>query len=219
MKNKRIAVVGLGQFGSSLVRDLAHRKVEVLAIDKDPRKIQDVSEYCDDAVTLDILDEEAVRDHLEGVEVLVVCIGETPLPGILLTTIAKDLGIQEIFVRSHGETASNILEKLGATERFSPEQKAAEHMALRLTVPNSVDSVPLAADQAIVKVSVPEAWVGRSIADIGIRQNHAVNIICVCREGESVADFSPALEKPFEATDQVYLLGSKDRLEQLDGPS
>jgi len=215
MKNKRIAVIGLGQFGSSLVRDLSHRKVEVLAIDKDSRKIQDVSEYCDDAMTLDILDEEAVRDHLEGVEVLVVCIGETPLPGILLTTIAKELGIQEIFVRSHGDTASNILEKLGATEIFSPEQKAAEHMALRLTVPHSVDSVPLAADQAIVKIAVPEHWVGRSIAEIEIRQNHVVNLICVCREGQAVADFSPSLEEPFKASDEVYLLGSKDRLEEL----
>jgi len=66
-----------------------------------------------------------------------------------------------------------------------------------------------------VRIRVPEDWVGRSIAEIGIRQHHAVNIICICRNGDSAADFSPAPEKPFEESDEIYLLGSQDRLRIL----
>ena len=215
MKRIRIAVIGLGQFGTSLVKDLSRRSVEILAIDRDRKKVEAIADICDDAVTLDILDETATRDHLQGVEVLVVCVGETPLPGILLTTVATDMGIEKIVVRSHGETTRTILEKLGATELFSPEKTAALHMARKITVPHSVDSIPLAADQAIVRIRVPEDWVGRSIAEIGIRQHHSVNIICICRNGGSAADFSPSTEKAFEETDEIYLLGAQDRLRIL----
>jgi len=215
MKRERIAVVGLGQFGSSLVRELAHMKVEILAIDKDSQKVMEIAESCDDALTLDILDEEAIREHLIGVKTLVVCIGESPLPGILLTTIAKELKIPRVHVRTHGDTAQKILLKLGADDVFSPEKKAAHRMALKLTVPNIVDHLPMADDQAIVEIPVPDRWIDRTIAEIGIRQNHALNLICIWRDGADAADFSPAVDVPFQKTDKIFMLGSKDRLADL----
>ncbi|MDE0959334.1 MAG: TrkA family potassium uptake protein [Planctomycetota bacterium] len=215
MNKERIAVIGLGQFGTSLVRELARNKVEILAIDKDPRKVEEIAEYCDDALTLDILDEEAIRDHLTGVQTLVVCIGETPMPGILLTTIAKELDIPRILVRAHGNTAKKILLKLGADDVYSPEKKAAHQMAQKLAVPNFVDSLPMMEDQAIVEIPVPESWLGQTIGEINIRQKHALNLICIQRAGTAEADFSPAIDDPLLEGDKIYLLGSKDRLANL----
>ncbi|MBT5737521.1 MAG: TrkA family potassium uptake protein [Planctomycetes bacterium] len=215
MKKERIAVVGLGQFGSSLVRELAHMNVEILAIDKDSQRVMEIAESCDDALTLDILDEEAIREHLIEVKTVVVCIGESPLPGILLTTIAKELKIPRVHVRAHGDTARKILLKLGADDVYSPEKKAARRMALKLTVPNIVDSLPMGKDQAIVEIPVPNRWIGKTIGELEIRQNYAVNLICIRRADADVADFSPAVDVPFQKTDKVFLLGSKDRLADL----
>ncbi|MGE4633701.1 MAG: TrkA family potassium uptake protein [Planctomycetota bacterium] len=218
MARTRIAVVGLGQFGTTLVKQLCRMDVEVLAIDKDPRKIENIAEVCDDAVVLDIQDEEATRDRLKEVDVLVVAIGETPLPGILLTTIGQELGIRSIIVRAHEPTSRAILMKLGATEVYSPEKKAAESMVRKLTIANAIDSLPLSKDQAIIEIDVPEDWIGLSVKEIEIRKNFALNLICVSKNGGDSYDFSPAIDVPFEDTDKLYLLGSSDRLAQLTGP-
>ncbi|MGE4619688.1 MAG: TrkA family potassium uptake protein [Planctomycetota bacterium] len=215
MSRTRIAVVGLGQFGTTLVKQLTRYKVEVLAIDKEAIRVQEVAEICEDAVVLDIHDEEATRARLANVDILVVAIGETPLPGILLTTIAQDLGLERIIVRAHNETSRTILAKLGATETYSPEIKAAERMARNLTISFSIDSLPLASEQAIIEIKTPQDWVGRTIKEIGIRQNFAVNLICVSHTGGMDHDFSPPLDTPFKENDLLYLLGSKDRLEKV----
>jgi trk system potassium uptake protein TrkA len=219
MARTRIAVVGLGQFGTSLVRQLCRFDVEVLAIDKDPQKIEEIADECEDAIVLDIHDEEATRARLEDVDVLVVAIGETPLPGILLTTIAQELGIERVVVRAHGITSRSILTKLGATEIYSPEKKAAESMVRKLTVANAIDSLPLDNDQAIIEIGAPSDWVGRSVKEIGIRQNYALNLLCVSRTDGVDHDFAPAIDIPFKETDILYLLGSRDRLAKLTGPN
>ena len=219
MARTRIAVVGLGQFGTSLVRQLCRFDVEVLAIDKDPQKIEEIADECEDAIVLDIHDEEATRARLEDVDVLVVAIGETPLPGILLTTIAQELGIERVVVRAHGLTSRSILTKLGATEIYSPEKKAAESMVRKLTVANAIDSLPLDNDQAIIEIGAPSDWVGRSVKEIGIRQNYALNLLCVSRTDGVDHDFAPVIDIPFKETDILYLLGSRDRLAKLTGPN
>lgn len=199
------------------MKQLCRLDVEVLAIDKESQKVEAISQECEDAITIDVSNEEVIREHLENVDVLVVTVGETPLPGILLTTIAQELDIRRIVIRAHEPTARAILEKLGATEIFSPEKKAAESMARNLTVPFSVDSLPLSTNQAIVKIDAPEDWIGKTVKEIGIRQNFAVNLICIARNDGTDHDFAPAIDKPFVKTDVLFLLGSRDRLEKLTG--
>jgi trk system potassium uptake protein TrkA len=88
-------------------------------------------------------------------------------------------------------------------------------MALKLTVPNIVDSLPMGKDQAIVEIPGPNRWIGKTIGELEIRQNYAVSLICIWRADADVADFSPAVDVPFQKTDKVFLLGSKDRLADL----
>lgn len=146
-----------------------------------------------------------------------VTIGKSPLPGILLTTIAHEMEIQRIVVRAPDQTSKAILEKLGATETFSPESKAASAMAKNLTVPFSVDSLPLTINQAIIKIKPPQEWVGKTIKEIGVRQNFAVNLIGVSHDDGNSFDFSPAVDKPFAESDLLLILGAQDRLKEVTG--
>lgn len=216
MSRTQIAVVGLGRFGSYLVEELCKLDVEVLAIDKSSKKIQEISKICDDSLRIDVNEEETVRDYIKNVDILIVTVRDNPLPAILLTTVAHDLGIKRIIVRAHDQTSKTILKKLGATEIFSPEAKAAKSMAKNLTVPNFAESLPLSNQQSIIKINPPASWVGRTISEVAIRQNYAVNLLCKSdNHGESY-DFSPEVDKPFAETDLIYLLGSTDRLSKLD---
>lgn len=92
-------------------------------------------------------------------------------------------------------------------------------MAKNLTVPFSIDSLPLTTNQAIIKINPPQEWVGRTIKEIGVRQNFAVNLICVSHDEGSSFNFSPAVDKPFAESDLLLLLGARDRLKDVTGPT
>ena len=66
-----------------------------------------------------------------------------------------------------------------------------------------------------VNSPISRALIGKTIGELEIRQNYAVNLICIWRADADVADFSPAVDVPFQKTDKVFLLGSKDRLADL----
>jgi trk system potassium uptake protein TrkA len=48
----KFAVIGLGIFGSTLARSLSKSGAEVIAIDIDKKKVEDVMDYVTSAVTL-----------------------------------------------------------------------------------------------------------------------------------------------------------------------
>ena len=60
-KQKDFAVIGLGRFGRSVVRTLSERGYNVLGLDKDPQKVQYVSEYCTQAVVVDSTNEDSLK--------------------------------------------------------------------------------------------------------------------------------------------------------------
>ena len=58
----QIAVLGLGRFGSGLVRELGKLDHEVLAVDSYEAPVQRVAPHCTKAAVADITDELALRD-------------------------------------------------------------------------------------------------------------------------------------------------------------
>ena len=53
---KKIAVIGLGQFGMAIAKTLSKKGAEVLAIDRDEAIIEEVAEKVDMAVAMDATD-------------------------------------------------------------------------------------------------------------------------------------------------------------------
>ena len=51
---KRIGIIGSGRFGEALIQALAAKGAEVLLMDTDRRKIQDLSEYVTKAIEGDV---------------------------------------------------------------------------------------------------------------------------------------------------------------------
>ena len=70
MARTRIAVVGLGQFGTSLVRQLCRFDVEVLAIDKDPQKIEEIADE------LYTMEKNTIDERTDSSTLFVASVGE-----------------------------------------------------------------------------------------------------------------------------------------------
>ena len=81
-------VIGLGRFGSALVRTLAQAGKEVIAIDKDEQKVKEIRKYTDYAFVLETLSQEALEETgVQNCETVTICIGETMDVSILTTML------------------------------------------------------------------------------------------------------------------------------------
>lgn len=56
---KKFAILGLGTFGESVAKSLTEKGAEVIAVDKDMSRVEDIQDYVSVAVRLDSTDENA----------------------------------------------------------------------------------------------------------------------------------------------------------------
>ena len=74
-KHKRLAVIGLGEFGSLLVRHLYDAGHEVLAIDRDMERVENIVPDCTQSVCLDSTDANALKaQELEDMDAVIVAL-------------------------------------------------------------------------------------------------------------------------------------------------
>ncbi|TFH59517.1 MAG: TrkA family potassium uptake protein, partial [Gemmatimonadales bacterium] len=91
---KQFAVSGLGKVGMKVALTLTEKGGQVLAVDEDIRKVEEVKDHVAQAVCLDSTDEDAMRAAgLEDVDAAIVGAGENLEFSILATAILKKLGV------------------------------------------------------------------------------------------------------------------------------
>ena len=55
--NKQILIIGLGQFGMSVARALCEKGFQIIAVDIDQKLVNEASNFANDAICLDAIDE------------------------------------------------------------------------------------------------------------------------------------------------------------------
>ena len=185
MSDQRFAVIGLGQFGSAIAKNLSNRGAEVLAIDSSLEKVEGIKDEVSHAVALDATDKKALlSQNIQDVDAVVVAIGENFQALLLCTFLLIELKVKRIITRSMGNDQRRILEKMGVTEILSPEDEVGGNVAEMLINPNVVMCMQLPDDFEIVEVKAPSAIFGRSLGDIGLREKYKLNLVTILRKKE-----------------------------------
>jgi trk system potassium uptake protein TrkA len=182
----RYAVIGLGKFGATVVRTLHARGHEVVAIDQDKERVQDLRDVSTQAIEADCTDQETLRAlGIHDADAVVVSLGERMDASILVTLYLRDLGLKEIVVKAISEDHGKVLHLIGATEIVHPERDTARRVARGLGLRSIVEYLPLASDSSLVEVKVPAEFVGRTLAELEIRKRFQVLVVAIKR-GESL---------------------------------
>jgi trk system potassium uptake protein TrkA len=179
---KKVAVIGVGNFGAHLAVTLAKQGAEVLAIDSSMDRLEDVKDKVTYTVRLDSTEEKALRDQgLTELDAVIVAIGDD-FEATLLTIVAlQNIGVKRIIARATTKTHERILRHLGIEEVISPAVEAAERLADSLMYRGVIDSLELSSDYSIVEVSAPEAFIGKSLGELQLRETFDVNLITIKR--------------------------------------
>jgi trk system potassium uptake protein len=186
MVNK-FAVIGLGKFGTSIARSLAARGAEVLAMDLDPVKVDQVKDEVAYPVVMNSTDNRALIAHnIESMDAVVVAIGDNFESLLLTTVILLELNVKRIIARAGTKQQKMILEKMGIKEILSPEDEVGKTVAEILLHPNMKTFLPLPDDYEIVEINTPKKVSNRCVKDIGLREKYNLNLITIKRTFEEI---------------------------------
>jgi trk system potassium uptake protein TrkA len=177
---KRCVVIGLGIFGNNIVRELADKGFEVIAIDKSKEAVQRVRDLASKAIVADGTDKEIIDQiGIQQDDTVIISFGEDLAAATLITLHLKQLKVRSIIVKAPNEEHKMILEKVGATDVIIPEKEIANKVARSLISPNVFDYLPLSDDFMIYEMAPPESFLGRTMAELQLRTRYDVMVIAV----------------------------------------
>jgi trk system potassium uptake protein TrkA len=221
LKRKQFGVIGLGRFGSAMAATLTELGHDVIGVDGDESRVQQLADVITHALQIDATDDKALRAAgIHDVEVAVVSIGENIESSLLVVMQLRELGVGTIVAKAVTPLHGRILQKLGVSRVIFPEREMAIRIAHSLVMPNVIDYIELSRDFSIVEVPAPDAFVGRTLKQLELRPRLGLTLIAIKRHsGESgavVTNIAPAADETIRSGDILALLGSNENLSHLD---
>jgi len=212
---KEFAVIGLGNFGATVARELSRLKCKVTAIDNDKGRVHSVQ----DEIHMAILADATERDFLQNLEVdkfdcFVVSTGENTHASILITLHLKELGAKRIIVKAKSDDHAKVLVKVGATQAIIPEKQAATRIARSITESNLIDFLPLTGEFYVAELAPLARFVGKSLKELKIRTKYNVLIVAV-KDPAGKLIFVPGGDYQVKASDILLILGEAGNIEQI----
>ena len=205
MAKKSFAVIGLGQFGISIVEELVGNDMDVIAIDSDEEAVKKISNLLPTVAVANSTDEEALKDlGIGDVDAAIVAYGSHIEASILTTVILKELGVKTIIVRVDDAYYMPIMKKLGATEVIMPQKAAGIALANRLGNEDYKDFYKLDDKYSVVSIVINNAYVPEQLKDLSLKDKYGVNIVLIMRNGRS---FVPGGQDSLLPDDTIFVVG------------
>ena len=181
---KSILLIGLGRFGKSVAKKLNEMNQEVMAVDKNEERVNDVLPLVTNAQIGDATNEEFLRSlGVANFDVCFVAIGDDFQSSLEVTSLLKELGAKLVVSRASREVQKKFLLRNGADDVVYPEQQLANWMVMRYVVDHVKDYIALDSEYAIYDVSVPEEWDGKTVGALDIRKKYNLNLLALRQEG------------------------------------
>ena len=212
---KKIAVIGLGDFGKALVKKLNEDGHEVTAIDRDLKTIEEIKDYCTHAVCLDSTDETSLLAQGIRDMDLIYLTSSANFEALIVTTkiLEKHCPKERIIVRYRNEIQREILEKMFNIQKiFNPEEEAAKNMSLLAKHHIIGKSYSIFDNYEIIEVQVPKKYIDQSIKDIDIRSVYNINILMIKQKDKEI-DVSP--EYRLTNDDILLIFGRQDNIKRF----
>ena len=204
---KNVLLIGLGRFGRHMAQKLSDLNHQVLVIDKDEHKIQEAMSYVTNAEIGDATDPALIESlGVKDFDLCVVTMSHDLQASLEITALLKKKGAPFVLVRVSRGTHAEFLLSCGADEIIYPEKQMADWAAVRYSGDHVYDYTRLSPDHAIYETELPDSWIGRTIADLGVRQRYRLNILAIRRNGDVEPMPGPAYQ--FRSGDRIVLLGS-----------
>ena len=127
----RYLIIGLGIYGQNLARDLQDMGHEVVGVDSDESRVDQMKDTLASVYCVDTTEASALNVlPYKNCDLVVVCIGENFGASVKTVALLKQAGVKHIYARAIDPLNQAILECFELDRILMPEQHAA---AIELT--------------------------------------------------------------------------------------
>ena len=210
MAHKSFAVIGLGQFGRSVVKELVDNGMDVIALDNNEEIAKEVANDLPTTFIADSTDEKALKELGIGeVDAAIIAFGDNQEASVLTTVILRELGVKNIIVRVDDDYYIPIMKKLGATEVISPQKTAGTALANRIGNEDFQDYYKLDTKYSVVSIMINPGFLPMTLKDMNPKNVYGVNIVLIRRGSKS---FVPGGNDSLLPDDTVYVVGTSKEI-------
>ena len=204
---KSILLIGLGRFGRHFAIKLDELNHQVMAVDNNESRVEAVLPYVRNAQIGDATNEDFIRSlGVRNFDVCIVAIGDNFQSSLETTSLLKELGAKMVVSRAARDVHAKFLLRNGADEVVYPEKQLASWTAIRYSADHIFDYVELDEEHGIFEISIPDAWIGKTVGELDIRKKYNVNIMALRCNG--VLDMNIASETLLGDDQTMLVLGN-----------
>lgn len=204
---KSILLIGLGRFGRHIAIKLDELNHQVMAVDNNESRVEAVLPYVRNAQIGDATNEDFIRPlGVRNFDVCIVAIGDNFQSSLETTSLLKELGAKMVVSRAARDVHAKFLLRNGADEVVYPEKQLASWTAIRYSADHIFDYVELDEEHGIFEISIPDAWIGKTVGELDIRKKYNVNIMALRCNG--VLDMNIASETLLGDDQTMLVLGN-----------
>ncbi|MEY9096142.1 TrkA family potassium uptake protein [Paenibacillus sp. RC84] len=209
------AVIGLGRFGSSLSQELTQLGHEVLGIDRDEEKVDEMSDKLTHTVVADATDEEVLRSlGVRNFDCAVVAIGDNIQASIMAAILLKELGVKTVVAKALTDQHAKVLEKIGVDRIIFPERDMGVRVAHQLVSPNLLDYIELSKNYTIAELVVSRRISGLTLKELDPRAKYGCNIVAINKTDDVI--IAPTAEDVLHEKDVMVVIGTKEQIDTFE---
>ena len=200
---KNILLIGLGRFGRHIALQLNRLGHEVMAVDSNEERVNEILPIVTNAQIGDSTNTEFLKSlGIGNFDVCIVTIGGNFQNSLQTTSLLKELGTKLVVSRAERDVQEKFLLRNGADEVIYPEKQVANWAAIRYTADHIRDYIEVDEAHAIFEVEVPKGWIGKTVGELDIRRKYSINIMATKENGKINMAISPETV----LTDNITLL-------------
>ena len=210
---KNVLLIGLGRFGKHMAMDLNRLGHEVMAVDLNEDRVNEILPYVTNAQIGDSTNEEFLESlGIGNYDLCVVAIGNNFQNSLETTSLLKDMGARLVVSRAERDVQAKFLLRNGADKVVYPERQMAKWASIRFTADHILDFIEVDDTHAIFEVEMPRQWVGKTVGQLNIRQKYNINIVAIKR-GENI-NMSISSETTLKEGETLLVIGEYKTLQR-----
>ena len=212
---KDFIVIGLGNFGYNVAVQLAKQSNNVLAIDSNSEKVNEIKDLVTESIIGDAKNKKLLSEFVDkSVEAVIISIGQNMESSILATHYLKEIGIKNIIVKAINEDHAQILKLMGANEIIFPEKDTALWLANRLTSPSLIEHIPLNSEFSIIEIATPDKFANKTLKELQLRSRNNLLVIGIKNILQNTYLLMPDGNFRLEPDSILLVMGKKEDLDK-----
>ena len=211
---KSILIVGMGRFGRHMAAKFTELHHEVMAVDQDENRINEVLPDVTNAQIGDSTNEQFIASlGVRNFDLCVVAIGDNFQSSLETTALLKDHGARFVLARACRDVHAKFLLRNGADRVVYAEKEMAIRTAVKYSSDNIFDYVELTPEYSIYEIPMPQSWVGRTIVQLAVRSRYHISVLAT-KLGDTLYPL-PKPDPEFKANEHLSIMGGNKDVQKF----